>query len=37
MSTYVVTEFTTKPGRAEELVTILSEVLPDSLAHAADH
>jgi quinol monooxygenase YgiN len=33
MSTYVVTEFTTKPGRAEELVTILSEVLPDSLAH----
>jgi quinol monooxygenase YgiN len=33
MSTYVVTEFRTKPRRAEELVTILSEALPDSLAH----
>src|ERR1700690_1469182 len=33
MSTHVVTEFKTKPGRAEALVTILSEALPDSLAH----
>jgi quinol monooxygenase YgiN len=33
MSTHVVTEFKTKPGRAEELVQILSHALPDSLAH----
>ncbi len=33
MSTHVVTEFRTEPGRAEELVSILCEVLPDSLAH----
>jgi quinol monooxygenase YgiN len=33
MSAHVVTEFKTKPERAEELVQILSQALPDSLAH----
>ena len=33
MSTHVVTEFKTKPQRAEELVHILNQSLPDSLVH----
>lgn len=33
MNTHVVTEFTTRPGRAADLIEILTEVLPDSLAH----
>jgi len=33
ISTHVVTEFKTKPGRAEELVQILSHAQPDSLAN----
>jgi len=33
MSTHVVTEFRTQPARADELVALLTAVLPDSLAH----
>jgi quinol monooxygenase YgiN len=33
MSTYVVTEFNVQPERTEELVTALSQALPDSLVH----
>jgi quinol monooxygenase YgiN len=34
MSINIITQFNTKPGRAKDLIAIISQLLPESLEHA---